>query len=158
MPRSSPCRWTFRDWYIWSVSAAFSNSSRGLATADGSWMVEVELILCKVRERSRWCVKICLWKSGHWYFKLASDCLSDAIQYFITMFKSQPSENTKQEFGGYGRKETQPLKPSVKQRDQQNTKCFVAFWKLIAAHFYQINAVVAETTQIADTFVAFCLT
>lgn len=74
------------------------------------------------------------------------------------MFKSQPLENTKQEFRGYGRKETQPLKPSVKQRDQQNTKCFVAFWKLIAAHFYQINAVVAETTQIADTFVAFCLT
>lgn len=49
------------------------------------------------------------------------------------------------------------MTPSVKQRGQQNTKSFVAFRKLIAAHFYQINAVVAETTQIAGTFVAFCL-
>lgn len=30
-----------------------------------------------------------------------------------------------------------------------------AFGELIAARFYQINAVVAEATQIADTFVAF---
>lgn len=34
---------------------------------------------------------------------------------------------------------------------------FGAFGELIAARFYQINAVVAEAAQIADTFVAFCL-
>lgn len=59
---------------------------------------------------------------------------------------------------GYGRKETQPLNSTVKWRGQQNKKSFVVLWKLRADHFYQINAVVVETTQIADTFVDFCFT
>lgn len=50
------------------------------------------------------------------------------------------------------------MNSTVKWRGQQNKKSFVVLWKLRADHFYQINAVVTETTQIADTFVDFCFT
>lgn len=96
------------------------------------------------------------------YGSLASSTLNYHLtayqMQFVTVFKSRSLKTQNRHLEGYGRRETQPLEPSVKPRGQQNAKCFVASWKLVAAHFYQINAVVAETTQIADTFVAFCLT
>lgn len=57
-----------------------------------------------------------------------------------------------------GERKQQPLNSTVKWRGQQNKKSSVVLWKLRADHFYQINTVVAETTQIAGTFVDFCFT
>lgn len=48
-----------------------------------------------------------LWKSGLQYIKLVSDCLSDAVLFFITMFKSQSLKKIQsRNLEGYGRKET----------------------------------------------------